>query len=91
MRVSEVLAAFSGDEKSRRNMIESGGVNIFVELLFSDIEPLQRNATMVIGNFARDETATDDIIQRGGSEQTNTSPFLTFFSYGIGLSLIVIG
>ncbi|PRP80289.1 hypothetical protein PROFUN_11767 [Planoprotostelium fungivorum] len=67
VRVSEVLAAFSGDEKSRRSMIESGGVNIFVELLFSDVEPLQRNATMVIGNFARDEMATDDIVQRGGT------------------------
>lgn len=50
-------------------MVESGGVGVFVELLFSDIDQLQKNATMVIGNFARDESLAEEIIQRGGGEK----------------------
>jgi len=66
VRISEVLAAFSGEDRARRILMEAGGVGVFVELLFSDIDQLQKNATMIIGNFARDESLADEIIQRGG-------------------------
>lgn len=52
--LSEVIAAFSSDEKSRHVLRESGGIPISVELLFSENVDVQLHSSIILSNFALD-------------------------------------
>lgn len=79
IRISEVLAAFSSDERCRYLhqvqhiyltlrpiMKDSKAIPSFIELLFSDNSSLQLNAVMALSNFALDEANIIEIHKGGG-------------------------
>eukprot|EP01114_Cavostelium_apophysatum_P005443 TRINITY_DN1643_c0_g1_i3.p1 TRINITY_DN1643_c0_g1~~TRINITY_DN1643_c0_g1_i3.p1 ORF type:complete len:997 (+),score=254.06 TRINITY_DN1643_c0_g1_i3:187-3177(+) len=67
IRLGEVLAAFSSDQRSRSIIKESAGIPIFTELLFSDNDSLVLDAIMAISNFALDDENITDIHRGGGA------------------------
>eukprot|EP01117_Protostelium_nocturnum_P008496 TRINITY_DN3042_c0_g2_i1.p1 TRINITY_DN3042_c0_g2~~TRINITY_DN3042_c0_g2_i1.p1 ORF type:complete len:1652 (+),score=347.52 TRINITY_DN3042_c0_g2_i1:199-5154(+) len=66
VRISEILAAFSAEDRFRNTIREAGGIGIFIELLFSEVDLLQKNAIIAMANFAKDESTSEEIIAQGG-------------------------